>query len=213
MDDVTPRRLEFGGLVIDYDDQVIAPRDWTLAQSTWAAELLRAAPEGPVLELCAGVGHIGLAAVADSARELVLVDLDATACRYARDNARRARPARVTDVRQGRVDEVLSRGERFVGIIADPPWVPTDGVQRFPEDPRTAIDGGEDGMDIAWACLDVAGRHLGPSGWLLLQLGTRAQSEAVDSRLAATPELGLQVVGVREYGDRGVLVHAARRNA
>jgi release factor glutamine methyltransferase len=91
--------------------------------------------------------------------------------------------------------------------------VPTDGVHRFPEDPRTAIDGGDDGMDIAWACLDVAGRHLGPRGWLLLQLGTRGQAEAVRDRLSTSPELGLGVVEVREHGERGVLVHLARGDA
>jgi methylase of polypeptide subunit release factors len=213
METATPRQLEFGGLVIEYDDRVIVPRPWTLSQSSWAAELLGDSPPGAVLELCAGVGHIGLAAVAGTARELVLVDADPTACGYARRNARRALPDRVTDVRQGRVDEVLAAEERFVGIVADPPWVPSHGVARFPEDPRTAIDGGPDGMDIAWACLDVAAGHLETPGWLLIQLGTVAQAEAVRTRVGAAPELGLDVVEVREHGDRGVLVHVARRGA
>lgn len=210
MNDATPRQLEFGGLLIEYDDRVIVPREWTVAQSSWAEELLQQSPPGAVLELCAGVGHIGLAAVAGTARDLVLVDLDPTACGYARRNARRARPDRDTDVRQGRVDEVLAADERFVGVIADPPWVPSDDVGRFPDDPRTAIDGGVDGMDIAWSCVDVAARHLGAPGWLLIQLGTTAQAEAVRSRLLDAPGQALQVVEVREHGERGVLVLVAR---
>jgi methylase of polypeptide subunit release factors len=202
--------IDFGALEVRFDDRVLRPRPWTTAQSYWARDLLRSSPPGPVLELCAGVGHIGLLAVAGTSRDLVLVDLDETACRYARENARSARPDGVVEVRRGRVDQVLSPGERFAGIIADPPWVPSQGTRCFPEDPLTAIDGGPDGLDVAWSCVDVAARHLADGGWLLLQLGAAEQAEAVGARLAAAPEPALTLLEVREYGRRGVLVHLGR---
>jgi methylase of polypeptide subunit release factors len=207
---MSAQELDFGGLAVSFDHRVLRPREWTTAQSYWAADLLRQAPPGPVLELCAGVGHIGLLAVLGTSRPLLLVDLDETACGYARANARAARPDDPCEVRRGRVDEVLSADERFVVIIADPPWVPTEGTSAFPEDPLTAIDGGPEGMDVAWACVDVAARHLADQGWLLLQLGTTEQADAVDERLAAAPELALKVVEVRGYGEHGVLVGVAR---
>ena len=71
------------------------------------------------------------------------------------------------------------------------------------------IDGGPDGMDIAWACLGVAARHLQDQGWLLIQLGTAAQADAVQEHLGSSPEMGLKMVEVREYGPNGVLVHVA----
>jgi methylase of polypeptide subunit release factors len=204
------QQTDFGDLAVTFDDRVLHPRAWTTAQSYWAADLLRDAPEGPVLELCAGVGHIGLLAVHRTPRHLVLVDLDETACDFARSNARTARPDGTVEIRRGRVEEVLGPDERFVGVIADPPWVPSDSTDRFPEDPLTAIDGGPDGMDIAWACIDVAARHLVDQGWLLIQLGTSQQADAVRDRLASSPELRLKVVEVREYGEHGVLVAVAR---
>ena len=210
MADDTTQWTDYGELRIAYDDRVLEPRPWTTAQAHWAADLMRSSSEGAVLELCAGVGHIGLLAVAGSARPLVMVDLDGTACGYAHRNAAEARPDGGWEVRQGRVDEVCAPHERFVGIIADPPWVPSDTTGRFPEDPLTAIDGGPDGMDIAWACVDVAARHLDDDGWLLLQLGTSAQADAVAERLSESPELALKVGEVREYGDRGVLVEVRR---
>lgn len=204
------KQTDFGELVLSYDDRVLSPRPWTTAQSYWAADLLRDAPAGPVLELCAGVGHIGLLAVAGTPRELVLVDLNEAACEFARTNADRARPDGSVVVRRGRVDEVLAPDERFVGVIADPPWVPSDSTGRFPEDPLLAIDGGPDGMDIAWACIDVAAGHLVERGWLLIQLGTNAQADAVQTSLTSSPERRLKVVELREYGEHGVLVHIAR---
>ena len=80
----TGREHDFGGLRIRYDDRVLAPRDWTAAQSRWAAELIATAPPGPVLEVCAGAGHIGLLAVTLAPRPLVCVDADAVACQYLR---------------------------------------------------------------------------------------------------------------------------------
>jgi methylase of polypeptide subunit release factors len=203
-------QMDFGGLTVTFDDRVLRPREWTTAQSYWAADLLRHAPSGAVLELCAGVGHIGLLATAGTSRRLVLVDLSGVACDFARTNAGAARAAGTFEVRRGRVDEVLADEERFVAIIADPPWVPSERTQRFPEDPLTAIDGGADGMHVAWACVDVAAGHLADQGWMLLQLGTVEQAEAVHERLAGATELALEVAEVREYGDRGVLLLLVR---
>ncbi len=202
--------MGFGDLDVVFDGRVLRPRAWTTAQSYWAADLLRDAPEGPVLELCAGVGQIGLLATAGTPRPLVLVDLDENACDLAEQNARTARPDAPVEVRRARVEEALGLEERFVGIIADPPWVPSEGTHRFPEDPLVAIDGGADGMDVAWACIDVAGEHLQEQGWLLIQLGTAAQADAVHERLSSAPERGLKMVEVREYGENGVLVNVAR---
>jgi len=204
------QQTTFGDLTVAFDDRVLRPRPWTTAQSYWAADLLRDAPDGPVLELCAGVGHIGLLATVGTTRRLVLVDLNEAACDFAKANAQAARPTGSVDVRHGRLEEAVGREERFVGIIADPPWVPSDGTGRFPEDPLTAIDGGADGMDVAWRCIDVAGEHLTEQGWLLLQLGTAQQADAVHERLASAPERRLKVVEVREYGASGVLVNVSR---
>ncbi|MDN6412130.1 MAG: methyltransferase, partial [Yaniella sp.] len=79
--------LTFAGLIISYDHRVLEPRPWTEAQSSWAAELLAQAPAGPVLELCAGVGHIGLAAVQDSHRDLVMVDFNPITEHFVQHNA------------------------------------------------------------------------------------------------------------------------------
>jgi methylase of polypeptide subunit release factors len=199
--------MTFGGLTIEYDDDVLVPRSWTTAQSHWAADLLRTSPEGPVLELCSGAGHIGLLAVTLTPRPLVQVDVHPVACAYARANATAARPAEEVRVVEGRMESVLDPAERFVGVIADPPWVPSADTTRFPEDPLLAIDGGREGLDLARTCVEVAARHLVEGGWVLLQIGTAEQVGALERWLGepGTPRLGVREV--RSYGDRGVLAH------
>ena len=199
-----PERIRFGTLSVRYNDQVLQPREWTAAQSLWARELLSGGPDGPVLELCAGVGHIGLLAVAeDPDRELVLVDLNPAACELARENAAEAGRAASTRIRQGRLEDVVGAGERYVGVIADPPWVPSDETGRFPEDPLIAIDGGTDGLDLAWACVQVAQAHVIDTGWVLLQLGSLEQVSALEKRLADAGS-GVRVEETRRF-ERGVV--------
>lgn len=203
--------MGFGHLTVRYDDRVLRPRPWTLAQSLWATELADDLPPGPALELCAGVGHIGLVVAALVQRDLVLVDADAHACDHARFNAAAAGLSTAVDVRHGRMDEVLGIDERFPLIVADPPWVPTRDVPRYPDDPRWAIDGGEDGLDLARTCLEVTSRHLADGGAAIVQLGTPAQAATLADELEERSDLRLRIDEVRTVADaNGVLARLSR---
>lgn len=197
------RSVSFGPLDIRVDGTVLEPRPWTYEQSLWAAELLGRTPPGDVLELCAGAGQIGLGAIRGTGRRLVMVDAEPRACALARLNA--AQVEEEVDVREGSLDAALDPGERFVLVLADPPWVPSQRVEEFPEDPRWAIDGGIDGLEVARRCVRAAARHLAGDGRVLLQLGSVEQVEVLDHTCATA---GLEVLAVREAGagrSRGVL--------
>ena len=200
--------VAFGSLSIAFDDRVLRPREWTVAQSDWAAEIMVTAPGGTVLELCAGAGHIGLLAATMSGRSLLCVDANPVACDFARANALVAGIADRVEVREGRLETALAEDERFPVVIADPPWVPRDQTSRFPEDPLLAIDGGGDGLEVARACLRVMADHLALGGSAVLQLGTTDQADT----LRAEPCIAdghLVVVEVRQE-ERGVLVRLDR---
>lgn len=203
--------MAFGPLQITFDDRVLRPRPWTLAQAEWALELLPDAPDGPVLELCAGAGQMGLAVGAHTDRDLVLVDANEVACEFATSNAEHARLAHRVDVRAGDMREALKPGERFALVIADPPWVPTHETNRFPEDPFIAIDGGEDGLMLARMCVDVIGGCLLDDGVAILQLGDMRQALAIERYVSSYPDLGLSVGETRRFGDQGVLTRIGRR--
>ena len=176
-------------------------------QSSWACELLDSAPSGRVLELCAGAGHIGLLTAVKSGRELVAVDVDPTACHFARINAERAGIPGAVEVRESLLNEAMDAAERFALILADPPWVLTTDVGKYPDDPRLAIDGGIDGLRVAMECVDVARRHLMLQGSLLLQLGTEQQCRMV---LARTMRSGRWRDGGRRVGAGGVVQRLVR---
>lgn len=192
--------LWFGSLQITYDDRVLTPRPWTVAQSRWAAETAATLPAGPMLELCSGAGHIGLLAAHLSGRRLTCVDVSPAACELTRINAAAAGLDDRVEVREGPMHDVLAREDRFVLVIADPPWVTSQGVSAYPEDPVLAIDGGADGLDLARQCLEVGAAHLHPGGALLLQLGDTDQA----AELARETGPSLTLTEVRQE-ERGVL--------
>jgi methylase of polypeptide subunit release factors len=181
----------FGPLDLEYDERVLTPRGWTLVQSKWAAELAADAAPGPLLELCAGAGHIGLAAAVLADRDLVQVEADPIAAMYAVANAARAGWGDRVQVRVERLQTAVRADERFGVILADPPYLRSDDVARWPGDPVTAIDGGADGLELIHACLAVAAEHLDADGVLLLQVAGPAQDAEIANLVAARPDLGL----------------------
>ena len=192
--------MTFGPLQVAFDERVLRPRSWTLGQAQWAAELAARLPDGPILELCSGAGHIGQAAAALSGRSLVQVDVDAHACALAEANAEAngLGPATTVVCADLSTWATASGGSRFPLVLADPPYLPRDEVSAWPEDPTLAIDGGDDGLDLPRRCVVAAARHLVPGGAVLLQARGAGQVAALAADVTAA---GLEVVEVRREDD------------
>lgn len=191
--------IPFGPLTIEVDDRVLQPREWTLLQSHWVEELASSLPDGPLAELCSGAGHIGQAAAAFTGRALVQVDIDPHACDLSRRNADRNQLADRVEVRCSDLTEALRPDERFAAVLADPPYLPSAETGEWPDDPRLAIDGGSEGLDLLRRCVEVAARHVAPDGAVLLQTAGRRQ---IDALLATIADTGLRCVEIREVDDQ-----------
>lgn len=197
--------ITFGPITVRYDDSVIKPRPWTVSQSEWVAEAAPDRPPGPILELCSGAGHIGLAAAALTGRPLVQVDANPAACRLARHNAEAAGLGEVVEIRCGWLSEMVDDGESFPIVIADPPYVPSAAVGRF-VDPALAIDGGSDGLDRLVECCRLADRHLLAGGLLSLQVWGSGQWAQLRPQVPSA----LVLDECRTYGPDRAVVHLTR---
>ena len=67
-------------------------------------------------------------------------------------------------------------GRSFDLIVSNPPYIPTADIEGLEDevrkyDPRTALDGGGDGLDIYRALIPASGVHLNRRGWLLVEIG------------------------------------------
>ena len=200
----TQEAINFGPITVAFDASVLRPRLWTLAQAEWAAELVAAGE--PLLEVGCGAGHIGLAAAVLSGSRLVQVDRDLGACRWAGLNAAASGCGDRVEQRCGTAAEVLAEGEVFDVVIADPPYVPSDEVDLYPEDPPGAIDGGPDGLGIIRSVVgDIAG-HVAPGGSVLLQVRGAGQVDELAGWLAHPASPSMIVTEARFYGDLRAVV-------
>lgn len=196
------KRTSFAGLEIAYDDRVLEPRPWTELQSWWAAELA-VRRDGPILELYAGVGHIGLAAARIAGRPLVQVDVSPVACAFALANARRAGLEHRVRVRCAPVEALATEGSRWAVVTADPPYLPSADVRTHPHDPPLAVDGGPDGLGPARRCLSSIGAACAPGTPVLLQLRGERQAHQLTDQLTEPFEL----VGVRSVDEDRAVAH------
>jgi release factor glutamine methyltransferase len=170
---------EFCGLRIVVDPGVFVPRRRTEFLVEQAAALIRgddpprAWPRDIVVDLCCGAGAIGTALAASVGRlEVHAVDIDpgAVAC------ARRNLEGRGGLVYEGDLFDPLPpalRG-RVAVIVANVPYVPSDEVRLLPaearaHEPREALDGGPDGLDVLRRAATGAPDWLVPGGHLLIE--------------------------------------------
>ncbi len=190
--------MRFGPIEVAFDESVLRPRPWTLAQSEWAAELTAGSS---MLEVGCGAGHIGLAAAVLSGARVVQVDRDPAACRWAAVNAAANGCGQLVEQRCGLAEDVLDGAERFGVVIADPPYVPSCQVDLYPEDPLGAIDGGPDGLDSVRSVLSAIADHVGHDGSVVLQLRGMAQVEQLEVWLGDPSSPPFMVTESRSSGD------------
>ncbi len=195
---MTAAAVRFGPIDVAFDESLLRPRPWTLAQSEWAAEL---SDGSPILEIGCGAGHIGLAAAVLSGARLVQVDRDPAACRWAAINAAANGCGERAEQRCGRAEEVLGDDEQFGVVIADPPYVPSSEVHLYPEDPLGAIDGGPDGLDSVRSFLGGIAGHVDRGGSVVLQLRGLAQVDQLGAWLNDPSSPSFMVTESRSYGD------------
>jgi len=136
-----------------------------------------------VLDLCCGSGCVGLALLRERPGMAVeAVDLSAAACAVARRNAEALGLAQRFSVFEGDLFAPLPAGTRYGAIVSNPPYVADGEIAGLPpevrREPRLALAGGADGLDVIRRILGEAPRWLAPGGYLLIEMDPRQTREA-----------------------------------
>nr|WP_230203291.1 putative protein N(5)-glutamine methyltransferase [Parafrankia discariae] len=188
--------VSFCGLRVAVDERVFVPRRRTEFLVHRAAAILsaamtvgdrpRTAAGWMVVDLCCGSGAVGaaLAGAVDGPVDLHAADVDPVAVACARRNL--TGPARVT-----RAPARVYTGDLFAALpsvlrgrvdllVANVPYVPTGRLGLLPpearvHEPREALDGGSDGLDVLRRVATEATAWLAPGGSVLVET-SRAQA-------------------------------------
>lgn len=182
--------VEFCGLRITVAPGVFVPRRRTEQLVRQAAVLARELPSMPVVvDLCCGCGALGVALASTiGAVELYAADVDPRSVRCARGNVEP-------------LGGVVLEGDLFAALppelrgrvdllLVNAPYVPTGSIETMPpearlHEPRTALDGGADGLDVLRRMITDAPSWLSARGSLLFEAGTK-QADQIATDVVAS---------------------------
>src|SRR5687767_14896987 len=175
-------RAHFFNLEFEVTRDVLIPRPDTETLVENVLQLARNQPgfEAPrVLDLCTGSGCVA-AAIAQhcKAATVVATDVSPAAIDVARRNVERLGLSDRVVLEQGDLFDALAASvdrEPFHLVVANPPYIATAKVAELDRsvkeyEPRVALDGGPDGLDLHRRILNGAPRYLTPGGRVFLEI-------------------------------------------
>ena len=176
---------EFHGMDFIVSPDVLVPRPDTETLVDWALDLLGqrsliANRPLRVLDACTGSGCIAVSIKAGFPDcDLAASDISEAALDIARRNAETLLPQtdmQCKPIRFIRSDLLTEVQGMFDLIVSNPPYVPSDQIDRLSaevrREPRLALDGGPDGLDLIEHLVPQAAVKLNSGGQLLIEAGS-----------------------------------------
>lgn len=147
----------------------------------------RLRPGATLLDVGTGSGCIALGLARMIPARVTALEASAEALGWAEKNVRRLDPAGMIQLVSGRFPEQPAGDHRFDAVVSNPPYIPSVQIESLqPEirdwEPRTAVDGGEDGLCVIESLIAHAGRFLDGGGLLAFEIA-RNQAHSVRSLL------------------------------
>ncbi|HTM43828.1 MAG TPA: peptide chain release factor N(5)-glutamine methyltransferase [Polyangiaceae bacterium] len=204
-------RREFYGLDFQVDSRVLIPRPDT--ETLIEVALRRTASQSlfaQVLDLCTGSGCVAIAlGHARTTWRIIAADISNDALDVARNNALRLGEAHHVAFVHSDLFAALS-DQRFDVITCNPPYIGSAEISALPVDvrdfePRLALDGGDDGLQLIRKIVPQARRHLNPGGLLAMEVGA-GQAPAVSDLFAENGFAAIELQ--RDYGGHQRVVSA-----
>lgn len=167
---------EFFSLDFLVTPAVLIPRPETETLVLEVLTLAKTLPQPRLLDLCTGSGCVAIAVARNCPQATVTAtDRSAAALDVARANVHKHHLEDRITLRCGDLFTALDAPERFHLVMCNPPYVPTAEIPRLAADvrayePREALDGGADGLEVIRRILREAPPYVVPGGWVLLEL-------------------------------------------
>ena len=170
---------EFYGIRLAVNENVLIPRPETELLAEKAINLAKEKGYENALDVCTGSGAIAVTLAKNTALAVSASDVSTGALEVAKANAI-ANGLKVNFF----VSDLFKAVEgKFDLITANPPYIPTADIDKLDVnvknfEPRLALDGGVDGLDLYRRIAGTVGEHLSDNGTLLLEFGI-GQGEAM----------------------------------
>jgi release factor glutamine methyltransferase len=206
---------EFFGLDFRVTSDVLVPRPDTETLIVEAIEYLKSHSQPRVLDLGTGSGCIAITlAVNCRQAQITAVDLSATALAVAKQNSEKHSVTDRIRFLHGDLFAPLAADEQFDLIASNPPYITSAEIETLQPDvrlhePRSALDGGADGLDIIRRIVADAPRYLVPTGCLLIEIACE-QADAVSQLLTANGNYA-EIAVLKDLSKQPRVVRAVRK--
>ncbi|MBI5286175.1 MAG: peptide chain release factor N(5)-glutamine methyltransferase [Deltaproteobacteria bacterium] len=171
----------------------------TVASSQWSVVREKIRNNSPltthhsplILDLCTGSGCIAIALAVELPNAMVYaVDKSEAALKVAMENAEEYKVADRITFLLGNPYQSLQGNHRFDLIVSNPPYIRSGDINGLqPEvrdyEPVSALDGGEDGLEVIRRIITDAPTYLKEKGWLILEVGA-GQASVVETLIERT---------------------------
>ncbi|MFZ3072920.1 MAG: peptide chain release factor N(5)-glutamine methyltransferase [Thermodesulfobacteriota bacterium] len=171
---------EFYGYLIKVTPDVLIPRPETEEIIDETLRILKGVKNPLILDLCAGSGCIAIAIAKEIPRSrIIATDSSGKAILIAEENAvLNGVDKEITFLEGDLFAPLKASGFEFSFdlIASNPPYIKTSDMETLPpevrlHEPRTALDGGSDGLTLIRRIIADAPGYLKPLGVLLMELG------------------------------------------
>ncbi|MDR1838836.1 MAG: peptide chain release factor N(5)-glutamine methyltransferase [Treponema sp.] len=172
-------KKEFFGLEFLVNSHVLVPRPDTEILVEAALEIIKreevADNETRILDLCTGSGAVAVSLKHEMPQiEVYVTDISAEALQTAKTNAARLLGENQIHFCLGDLYNAIPLSTAsFNIIVSNPPYIPTDEIKTLSSEvqnePRLALDGGKDGLEIIKRIIEKAPENLTQGGALLLE--------------------------------------------
>lgn len=167
---------EFYSLDFRVTQDVLIPRPDTETLVLELLDTVRELPAPRVLDVGTGTGCIAVAVAVNCPHaHVTAIDISPAALEVAAQNARQHAAGDRIQFLEGDLLAPLADPRAFDVVAANLPYVATHELESLQDDvrkhePRLALDGGADGLDLVRRLIENLPRHLSPGGTVLLEI-------------------------------------------
>ena len=175
-------KQEFYGIEFKVNKNVLIPQPDT---ETLIEEVIKICNKEnkniSILDLCTGSGAIGIALANNIDNvNIALSDISKEALEIARKNCVNLNK-KINIIESDLFENV---NEKFDIIVSNPPYIKTDVIKTLSKEvqnePKLALDGGKDGLEIYRRIINDAYKYLNKDGYLCLEIGYDQKEKVIN---------------------------------